>query len=255
MMHYKTFTLSSGATWSFIGPALEQGPMPALFYFALSFHESLAVDPFNQPVVHLGNKPLRIFSLDLPAHGHDFPATQAIKAWAEAFTMGEDLLTPFIEQIKNSIHELLGQDLLIENQIGVMGLSRGGLIACHVAAKVPFIRYILGFAPLTHLSFSLEFADLKDRPEVQAFSIETLKDQLYDRHMRFYIGNRDLRVGTTLCFESVKQLVETAFIHKIRSPQIELIISPSIGHLGHGTPKENFEQGADWIASKLGVPS
>ncbi len=253
MTHYKTFTLSSGATWSFIGPALEQGPMPALFYFALSFHESLAVDPFNQPVVHLANKRVRIFSLDLPAHGPDFPATHAIKAWAESFILGDDPLTPFIETIKNSIYELLAQGLLIENQLGVMGLSRGGLIACLVAAKIPFIRYILGFAPLTHLSFSLEFADLKDRPEVQAFSIEALKDQLCDRHIRFYIGNRDLRVGTTLCFESVKELVETAFVRKIRSPQIELLIGPSIGHLGHGTPKETFEQGADWIASKLGV--
>lgn len=253
MTHYKTFTLSSGTTWSFIGPALEQGPMPALFYFALSFHESLAVDPFNQPVVHLADKQIRIFSLDLPSHGHDLPATQAIKAWAESFMLGDDPLTPFIEKIKNSIYELLEQDVLIENQIGVMGLSRGGLIACHVAAKIPFIRYILGFAPLTHLNFSLEFADLKDRPEVEAFSIEALKDQLYDRHIRFYIGNRDLRVGTTLCFESIKQLVETAFMNKMRSPQIELIISPSIGHLGHGTPKETFELGADWIGSKLGV--
>jgi predicted esterase len=255
MTSYKTFTLPSGTTWSFLGPPLELGPMPALFYFALSFHESLGVDPFNQPVVHLAHKQMRIFSIDLPAHGHDLPATKAIGAWADAFNKGDDPLTPFIEKIVSSIDELLKQNLLIEKQIGVIGLSRGGLIACHVAAKLPFIRYILGFAPLTHLSFSIEFAHLKDDPQVQAFAIENLKDQLYDRHIRFYIGNRDLRVETSLCFESIKLLVETAFHHKIRSPQIELMISPSIGHLGHGTPKETFEQGADWIASKLGAAS
>lgn len=253
MTHYKTFTLPNGSQWSFLGPELNQGPLPALFYFALSSHESLAVDPFNQPVAHLAHLPLRIFSIDLPAHGPHLPAAQAIKVWAEDFISGEDPLTPFIEQVKSAIYELLGQGILIEHQIGLMGLSRGGLIACHVAARIPFIRCILGFAPLTHLSFSLEFADLKDRPEIRMFDLVNLKDQLYNRHLRFYIGNRDLRVSTSLCFESIRELVEAAFSHKIRSSQMELILSPSIGHLGHGTSKEIFQQGADWIALQLGA--
>jgi hypothetical protein len=38
---------------------------------------------------------------------------------------------------------------------------------------------------------------------------------------------------------------------KTRVAQVELLIYPSIGQMGHGTPPEIFKQGADWIASHL----
>lgn len=37
------------------------------------------------------------------------------------------------------------------------------------------------------------------------------------------------------------------------SPKVELFIHPSIGFEGHGTAKDIFHHGAQWIAEQLGV--
>ena len=49
--------------FSYIGPLLHLGAMPAVVYFALSEESSLTLDPFNQPAIHLSNFPMRILSL------------------------------------------------------------------------------------------------------------------------------------------------------------------------------------------------
>ena len=76
----------------YVGPDLEEGPLPCVIYLALSAKESLMTDPFNQPVSHLKNYALRIFSIDLPYHGENLPSTEALKLWAQAFARGEDVL-------------------------------------------------------------------------------------------------------------------------------------------------------------------
>ena len=138
-------------------------------------------------------------------------------------------------------------------KIGLMGLSRGGLIASLVAEKFPEVRGIVGFAPMTALSAAKEFKDLSDDPRVQAFNLENHIPSLCEQKIRFYIGNRDLRVGTDRCFRLVQLLTEQAFQNGFRSPPIEMIISPSIGHLGHGTAKEAFHDGALWLGKQMGV--
>jgi hypothetical protein len=78
-----------------------------------------------------------------------------------------------------------------------------------------------------------------------------LAPSLFDRTIRFYIGNHDTRVGTGECFHFTQSLVEEAVRNQIRSPQIELIITPSIGQMGHGTSKEIFHAGTEWLAQKV----
>jgi esterase FrsA len=46
-----------------------------------------------------------------------------------------------------------------KDKLAVMGLSRGVFIACHVAAAIPAVSTILGFAPLTNLCAIKEFSD------------------------------------------------------------------------------------------------
>ncbi len=75
-----------------------------------------------------------------------------------------------------------------------------------------------------------------------------LAHSLSDRHVRLYIGNDDARVGTRECFDFAMALVDKK---KTRTAQLELIISPSIGQSGHGTPPEIFQQGAAWISQVL----
>jgi esterase FrsA len=250
----KTFPITSDIELSFLGPDFEEGPLPAVFYFALSQEESLGQDPYNQPAVFLSQYPMRIFSMTLPAHGPGLPATQALSVWAQEIKRNHDPISEFVEKVLTAVHFLERHEVLIPLKVATMGLSRGAFIATHVAARLPLVSYILGFAPLIDLGFSKDFSEVRHHSLVESLNLVHLIPKLTDRHLRFYIGNHDVLVGTEICFHFIHQLSQVAFEHKIRSPQAELIIGPSIGHKGHGTAKEVFENGAGWLAKKLGFP-
>ncbi len=232
----------------FTGSSLNQGPLPAIFYFALTAEESLSLDPFNQPVQYLSDKPLRIFSMTLPGHGLDLPATQAIAYWAEHLANNNDILSSFITQAKNAVDYLISEKITIPGKIGVAGVSRGAFIASHLALQSDHIPYICGFAPVTDLALSEEFQNLQNNPLIHKLKIT---DQLSDKTVLYTIGNRDTRVSTRACFDVIEKTTERAYEKGERSPPIELIIHPSIGRFGHGTPEKIFHQGAEWLWDHL----
>ncbi len=246
-------TLPSGLELAYLGPDLSDGPLPAVFYFALSKEESLNVDPYNQPALYLSSLPMRVFSLTLPGHGPDLPATQAMFVWAQALSHGHNIIKELIDQIESSIYTLIDLNILIPDKIGVMGLSRGAFIACHAAARIPLLKTIVGFAPLTQLTAIKEFKEHAANPFIASLNLTNLIDSLADRTIRFSIGNLDTRVGTRNCFELIEEIAQAAQEKKIRTPQIELFITPSIGYQGHGTSKELFHQGAHFLAHTLGA--
>lgn len=249
----KTLKLRTGVSVSYVGPDLNEGPLPAVFYFSLSAEDSLGLDPFNQPVSFLSAYPLRVFSMNIPGHGPNLPPTKALEVWAGEISSGRDVIGEFTDQISDAVDELHRQRIIFPNQVGAAGLSRGGFIALHAAAKIPDFQFILGFAPLTQLSYAKEFHAIPEHPLVKGLNLELIIPQLIGKKIRFYIGNRDHLVGTALCFNFAQALTEVSFEHKIRSPQVEMIISPSIGHKGHGTSTQIFHQGAKWMLDQLEV--
>lgn len=237
-------------TLFYTGASLDKGEMPALFYFALSGEDPLCLDPFNQIVQFLSDDPIRIFSMNLPGHEPPFPPTEAMGLWADDLEKENDIITDFIDQAEAAIRFAIDQRYVNKDKIALEGLSRGGFIASHLAARMKEIRFLLEFAPLTDLSILKEFKEKKP-PLAEKLHVKHLTDQIWDRHVRIYIGNRDLRIGTRNTFDFVEKLSNKAFKEGLRSPQIELFVSPSIGHLGHGTGPEIFKAGADWIAEVL----
>lgn len=233
------------------GPALDHGPLPSIFYFALSGPDSLGLDPFNQPVRFLHGSMIRVFSLTLPGHEQGLNPTQAISLWAQDYSRGLDPLGYFLDRCEKAVEFAIKERFIDPDKLAVAGLSRGGLIAFHLAARMDLFRFILAFAPLTKLSLAKEFAELQNSPAVSFYNTENLVPTLTDRHTRIYIGNRDTRVATRSCFDFAERLADTAYEQKIRSPQVELFITPSIGQYGHGTSPDTFKQGADWLASCL----
>jgi esterase FrsA len=196
---------------------------------------------------------MRIFSMTLPGHENDLPPTQALYLWAEQIASGHNVIGAFIEKVERALDALMSQGALISDRIAVAGLSRGAFIATHAAAAIASFQWILGFAPLTKLSHAKEFQALPEHPIVTALSLENLAGQLIHRKVRFYIGNCDTRVGTRNCFNCIEKFTKEANANKIRSPHMELIIGPSIGRDGHGTPQQVFHAGAQWIAEELGI--
>ncbi|MCC6127736.1 MAG: prolyl oligopeptidase family serine peptidase [Chlamydiae bacterium] len=233
------------------GPALDLGSLPAVFYLALSGPDSLCTDPYNQPIQFLSGKMIRSFSLTLPAHEAELSPLDALQTWADDFSRGIDCLKPCIDQIQTALEFAIQNRFVDPRKVAIAGLSRGGLVAAFAMAHELRFRYLLSFAPLTKLSDAKEFHSLKDLKLVQSYSAEKLAPLLANRRARLYIGNRDQRVSTRGCFDFAMALVEEAHKAGVRTPPIELIITPSIGREGHGTSPEVFAEGAAWLAECL----
>ncbi|KIC75296.1 Uncharacterized protein DB42_AK00960 [Neochlamydia sp. EPS4] len=228
------------------GEPLAAGPLPAFFYFALSAEESLYQEPYNQPILFLEKFPIRCYSFTLPFHGQGYDSNQALALWMQEFATHPHSFSHFLQSCIKNIEYLIQQGFVDEERIAVGGLSRGAFIATHLAAREPRLKYVLGFAPMTKLS-SLE----KTNHLEKEWDLHGLIYQLVNKQFRFYIGNRDNRVGTYACFDFIHQLAEAAYQQGHRSPAIELIISASIGYKGHGTLPPIFKEGAEWVKHKL----
>ena len=243
-----TLNIRKDLTLYHVGPPLENGALPAIFYFALSAKSSLTQDPFNQPIQFLNDKPIRFFSLDLPAHENDKSPHDALASWAQDIANGQDILNPFLENVLEALQYGIDQNLIDPAQVGVAGLSRGGFLASHLAAREPRFKAILEFAPLTDITHSKDLHPVAANPIIESLNLAHLTDKLADRKIRFYIGNKDTRVDTRSCTELALRLSHAS---TLRIPQIELIMSPSIGQMGHGTAPETFRSGALWLADAI----
>lgn len=230
------------------GPALDLGPLPSLFYFAISGPDSLCLDPFNQPIQFLHGEMIRVFSMTLPGHENNLPAKEAMKIWADDISKGRDPVNDFLDSAKLAVDFAIREKFADPLKLATAGLSRGGFIAAHLAARDQRFRYIVGFSPMTRLSKIKEFSHLQENELAKQLDLKQLGGLLADRHLQLYVGNEDKRVGTRECFEFAISVVQEK---KGRTAQVELLIYPSIGLDGHGTPPEIFKQGADWLNNCL----
>lgn len=224
----------------YLGPPLSQGPLPAFIYFALAGDESLQLAPYNTPVLHLQSSPIRLFSMTLPGHGVGFDKRVAIEYWIDQMKAGNGLLEPFFACAAQAILWLIHQKIISPHALVLGGLSRGAFVATHVAARLPQVSALLGFAPMTHLS-------TRDTALLKPLDLPSIIPQLnHVQAIRFYIGNRDTLVGTSLCFAFIKALVEHAHEMRLTQPT-ELRMTPSIGYQGHGTSAQTFAEGSEWV--------
>lgn len=238
-------------TIHFIGPSLEEGIKPTIIYFALSAEMTLCQDPFNQPALEWAKQGIRVFSWDLPFHGSHLDPHEAMLRWAAEFAKNPLFLVNFMQICIDNLSFLQDLNLIGTQRLAVAGLSRGGFIATHLAAKFKAIKWVLGFAPLTEPDAPEDFQSSESAQNYRSVALTQLVDQLSDVHVRFYIGNQDSRVKTDACYNFIKHLADHSFIKGMRSPLTELILYPSIGHKGHGTPPEIFQDGAIWLKNQL----
>ena len=234
----------------YLGPGPEAGPLPAFFYIALSGAESLDLHPYNQPVQYLENKPLRVFSLTIPGHEEGLNKFHAMQYWADQMQEGNYILETFFEKVTHVIEWLIEQQIVDPAHMAVGGLSRGGFIAAHIAAREQRMRALLGFAPLTDLLQLSEFSHLPRRAE-ELNLIHLTELLTHIKAIRFYIGNRDTRVGTDACFHLIRRLADKQHEKKNRHQHVELMITQCIGQHGHGTTPSTFKEGALWIEHHL----
>ncbi len=241
---------------AYLGSSLEEGAVPTLLYFALSEEESLTIDPYDQPVkswLELWQKQgvaARAISFSLPYHGAHLPAVEALTRWAEAFARNEDPLAPFLDSCELIISSLLDEGLINPATTLLAGLSRGALVAAHLLARMPELKLLVGYAPLTSLMLAKEFATLPSGDYLKRYNVAELIPRLLHRKVCLFIGNHDTRVSTRAVSSLVCDLAEAAYAERMRSPHVELQLFPSIGHQGHGTPLSIFVAGMEWAITR-----
>jgi predicted esterase len=226
------------------GPPLDLGPLPSFFYFALSGTDSLMLEPYSQPIEFLHGQMIRVFSMTLPGHENGLPAAKAIQLWAEDYERRLDPLSDFLDAFEKAVNFAIEQKFVDPNKMAIGGLSRGSFIAFHAASRDERFKYLLGFAPLTDLSKVKEFTTVPH-------FLNLNPTKLIHQNMRLYVSNHDTRIDTKACLDFAMSVVNSAVSHNVRSPKVEVILYPPVGHQGHGTPPEIFKAGADWIASCL----
>lgn len=238
----------SGFRLFYQGPDLADGPLPTFFYFSISGRESLELAPYNTPATLLREeRGLRVFSANLPGHEEDQDKFEGIKFWAEKMAAGERPLEDFIDKMVGSIDWLIASGISTE-KIVCGGLSRGGFIATHVAAKEKRVKGVVGFAPATDLSKLQDFAGFQtDKLRL----IDSCEELLHLQGLYYIVGNRDLAVDTDSCYKFIRTLTETAYEKRVRELKIYLQIVPSIGHRGHGTSPDSFEEGTNFVRKLL----
>jgi len=252
----KTLTDPHGNEIYYQGLGPEAGQLPAFFYFALSGEDSLELPPYNSPASLLEGEPLRVYSITIPGHGPGHDKFHAMQYWADQIAQENYILKTFFDKAASSIEWLIKEGYVDPNHIAVGGLSRGAFVAAHVAARNTRIKTVLGFAPLTRLGELNEFASVEQSTRVKirasALDLEHLVDQLtHVHHLRFYIGNRDERVSTDACYHFIRRLADKAHEIRARHMNIELRITHSIGHKGHGTTPQIFAEGIGWLKEQL----
>lgn len=226
----------------FVGNDFSEGKLPALFYFSLSAEESLSLPPYNSPVTFLQNEALRIFSFTIPGHEEGLNKFDAMTYWASS---GPSLIEDFIDRTSKTIEWLIETEVIDASRSALCGLSRGGFIASHLAAKLKKIPILLAFAPITQIT---ELEEFRQRSEFEPLNLENQIDPLcFLKNIRFYIGNRDIRVGTEACFHFIRKMAEK----KIKNLSVELFITQSIGREGHGTSPETFKEGSLWLKNLI----
>lgn len=241
----------SGLPILFRGPPLSEGPLPALFYLALSAEESLTLSPFCQPTEFALRHNIRVFSCDLPGHGPGLDPNRAIDLWTSWYSQGLDPLKQFLEAFHQNIDFLVNNHYVIPKQMAIAGLSRGGLLALHTAAKDQRIKTVVGFAPLTTLTRLAEMIGNVNDPIIQSYAAEHLIPALTHHHIRFYIGNNDQRVNTDAAYQVIRKIALEAYEKRHRDGTAEFIMTPSVGHKGHGTSPQSFQDGIDWAMKQI----
>lgn len=239
----KTFYTPGGLEGAYLGSDFAAGMQPVFFYFSLSAQESLTLSPFNTPTEYFKDAAVRVISYTIPGHEEGRDKHKAMAYWAENLSCIED----FLSEVAASIDFLIDQQIIDPHRMAVGGLSRGGFLATHLAAREKRISTVLGFSPITRLSA----VDAFQGKETGAFDLENLIDKLTPKNLRFYIGNHDTQVGTDSCFFFIHALAKTLHAKRARNCHVELFIKQSIGLHGHGTAPQTFEEGSKWVKTHL----
>ncbi|OGN62200.1 MAG: hypothetical protein A3F09_00455 [Chlamydiae bacterium RIFCSPHIGHO2_12_FULL_49_11] len=199
-----------------------------VFYFALSAHDTLTIPSINMGAQYLASHGVQVISPTLIFHEENEKPKDIQNLWSHEILAYERHQNRLLEAISKLARE--------SEHVGFMGLSRGGFVASHLFAKLPNIKALTAFAPLTFLRnqdpWNVSLLDFHSRPA------------------RFYVGHRDTLVHTAQVMDAHASIVDRDAVAR-KTSSFDLVVKPSIGMQGHGTSPATFLEGAQWLLENL----
>lgn len=169
--------------------------------------------------------------IDAPAHGADRRNGQphGLDGWAYRLRSGEDLPGRFAERVRCLLEQLTRQREIAPSPVAIFGISRGGFLAFHLAARIPRIGCAAAIAPVTELGALREFSGC-------AFT------ELDARHLK-------LSVPVWVCIGESDERVSTAAAARFAASQwcIDFGLTDAPGHV---TRTKDLEDAVAWILSR-----
>lgn len=226
-----------------------------LFYFALSAQATLTSQPFNRPLERLYRLPGNVFSTDLPFHQFGNNELHTVSKWEHKHKSDPNFFSKYVHHLADEIIQIHAQYSSPKKPLPIvlMGISRGAWIAVQILSKL--IQH-------DHQAklFTLLFAPMTQIRDCEDTSLMHLKLP-GDFASWVSIGNQDAMVLTERAFSLHQHLVDqhNQALHSRRRDSDayphHFICHPSIGYMGHGTSELAFEQGAQWLLSKINTLS
>lgn len=237
-----------GTAYAMLSPPAK-GPAPTLLLFATTGESTLATEPYRRVGVLLHAQGWNVVSLDLPCHGAQLRKGEPpeLAGWAARTARGEDIAAELCARVDKVLDHLVKSRVADPDRIAAAGTSRGGFMAFQAAAANPRIRAVVGFAPVTDLLASTEFAELKSNALARQLALVNVAEKLADRAAWITIGNQDGRVGTDRATAFAKALTRAAKKRKLRA-RVKLQVLPVSGHT---SLPEWYDQAAAWLLSVL----
>lgn len=227
-----------------------QSPAPTLFVLASTIEGTLGDDHYRQCGALLLRQGYLCVSIDLPCHGREqrIGEPEGLSGWRYRLDRGEPLIDELNQRLGQVLSDLIARGYTDPHRVAACGVSRGGFVALHFAAREPQIRCVAAFCPVTDLARLTEFKGAEQLPAVRSLALRTVASRLADRPVWIVIGDRDERVDTDAAIFFARSVSTESTRQKLPG-RLELHVLPE--PRGHTTPSGAFELAAAWISRQM----
>jgi esterase FrsA len=251
MKTMKILTTPESIRFGLIGRK-KSSPCPTLLMLGHSIENMLGNKDFNPPALILQRQGFIAVSVDAPGHGQDLREGEAddnLKlSWRPRLLRGERMIDKFAKKVSLLLNYLIRNRYTDPRRIAALGISRGGFLALHLAAREKRVGCVAAVAPVVDLLAVREFGGLDRHPVFKALHLVNYTRKLANLPIWICIGNNDDRVDTDRAFQFVRKLVIDSADGK-KPVDVQIHVMPTLGHAAHATA---YPEAAAWILGKLG---
>lgn len=207
-------------------------PQPTVFVLAGRADDVTREPHLRNVAAKLRDHGFAVVSMDLPCHGSDERPNEPseLDGWRVRSDAREPFVENFVRRATIELSDLMRDGSVDPRRVCALGISRGGFLALHWAARDRRVQAVAAIAPVTELARLTEFRGAHD---ASRYDVRHLR--LADR-ARLWVGEADDRVGEDACASAARDLGVTLTVER--------------GLRAHETTENESLQAAEWLLRK-----